>query len=115
MVAARICSPESDSGDLPPDSGPGSRWLDRSGQRGVVLVGAMMRCPGGAGRLLQYRPGVVVQRAEQLGEGWIDGVRVSRPAGVLFAQECGVRAAEGGGQDVHASHCFQFLICAGAA
>jgi hypothetical protein len=34
----------------------------------IVVAGR----PGGTARLLQYRAGIVVQRAEQLGEGGID-------------------------------------------
>ena len=73
----------------------------------------MSRRPGGPGGVLQDRARVVVQCAEQLGEGRIDRSRVHRPAGILLAEKCGVRAAEGGGKDIHASHRLRSLICLG--
>ncbi len=62
------------------------------------------RRPGSAGRLLQHGAGVFVQGAEQLAEARIDRAGVGGPAGIEVAQERGVRAAEGRGQDIHASH-----------
>ena len=80
-----------------------ARRLGR-GRTYLRLVLGMARRPGGAGRLLQYRARIVVQRTEQLGEGRIDGTRVRRPAGVLLAKECRVRAAECRSEDVNACH-----------
>ncbi len=74
------------------------------GRTHLLLEFRMARRPGGAARLLQHRSCIVVQRAEQLGEGRIDGVRVGCPARILLTEKRGVGAAEGGGQDVHASH-----------
>ena len=108
MVAARTCS--CDSASLArlkaraawPGGGRAGRqccWRG-SAQRSSMV----MRRPGGAGRLLQHRAGVVVQRAEQLGEGRIDRTGVGRPPRVLLAEEGRIRPAECGGEDIDASH-----------
>ena len=71
---------------------------------GGTRLGLFPRRPGGAGGFLQHRACLIVQGREQVGEAGIDRGGIYRPAGVLFAQECRVCPAEGGCQDINASH-----------
>ena len=81
----------------------------------LVLELRMARRPGGAGCVLQHRARIVVQRAEQFGEGRVDRGGIGRPARILFAQERRVRATERRCQDVNASHQSGSLVSSGSS
>ncbi len=70
--------------------------------RRFLVPARMAGGPGGPCGILQHGTGIVIQGAEQLGEGGIDRVGIGRPTSILLAKERSIRAAEGGGQDVHA-------------
>ena len=80
-------------------------WRGRRGGGSLVTIGfEVMRRPGGAGGLLQHGARVVVQRAEQLGEGRIDRTGVGRPSRILLTEEGRIRPTESGGKNIDASH-----------
>ena len=91
----------------------GRRTGHRARRGGFRLGDGAARRPAGAGGFFQHRARFVVQRAEQVGEAWIDRGRVGGPAGILFRQERGVGSAEGGSQDIDASHALGFLVVSG--
>ncbi len=103
MVAARTCSL---------DSAMVGGWRRRSGRGAAASASAdgAARRPAGAGGFLQHRAGLVVHRAEQVGETGIDRAGIGGPAGILLRQERGVGPAEGGSQDIDASHALGFLV-----
>ena len=93
-------------------TGRSTRRLGDDGTH-LILELRVARRPGGAGRVLQHRARIVVQRAEQLGEGGVHRGGIGRPARILFAQERRVRATERRCQDVNASHQSGFLVSSG--